>query len=325
MHQKHKCFWRLTKRYHVLSFLKSSQEYHVNTNMYYRSILLASLQYALFVLTSQVCEATTKKESLRIPKQLSSRPNEKITAAGNDSATTHFARQFSAHCGSNAWEDAHARVHHHTRAQPIRRTHPLSTRHHRQRLAVSVAVEAGLADRMIGTLSLLYYALLSGRALRLVTYGQLPGFETALSPVDGHIDWSLQGGIDDELIDVLKYTHRGVRGYLGDRSCDPAVDDTTKFRPVYMVNDFDAIDAVFGLKRTKSKEEEGDNKTLSIHDNNVNNHPEPSSSRDEDDVHGETPVVILSSNRGRAFRLFESPRYRLRLFDLGLRPEACLA
>ena len=293
--------------------------------MYYRFILLAALQYALFVLTSRVCEATTNEESLRIPKQLSSLPNEKITAAGNFSATTHFARQFSVHCGSNAWKDAYATVHHHARAHSIRRSDPLSTRHHHQRLAVSVAVEAGLADRMIGTLSLFYYALFSGRALQLVTYGQLPGFETALSPVDGHVDWRLQGGIDDELIDVLKYTFRGVRGYIGGRSYDPTVVDTTRFRPVYMVNDFDATDALFGLKRTKTKEEEGHNNAPSVLDSSVNKHHEPSSSRYEDDVHGETPVVILSSNRGRAFRLFDSPRYRQRLFDFGLRPETCLA
>lgn len=55
---------------------------------------------------------------------------------------------------------------------------------------------------MIGTLLLLYYALLSDRALQLVTYGQLPGFESALSPVDVHVDWLLQGGIVDELIDI---------------------------------------------------------------------------------------------------------------------------
>ena len=157
-----------------------------------------------------------------------------------------------------------------------------------------------------------------------MTYGQLPGFETALSPVVGHVDWRLQGGIDDELIDVLKYTYRGVRGYLGDRSYDPAVVDTTRFRPVYMVNDFDAADALFGLTRTKSKEDEGGDNTLSVHDSSISNHHEPSSS-DDDDVDGETPVVILSSNRGRAFRLFESPRYRQWLLDFGLRPETCLA
>jgi hypothetical protein len=124
---------------------------------------------------------------------------------------------------------------------------------------------------MIGTLSLFNYALFSGRALRVVTYGQLPSFETALSPVDGHIDWCLQGGIDDKLIGVLKYMYRSVRGYVGDSSYDPAVVDTTMFWPVCMVNDFDAADALFGLQRTMSKEEKGgDNNTPSVDDSSSN-------------------------------------------------------
>lgn len=288
----------------------------------YRCIIFA-IQYAIFILShmASTCEATTDRISLRTKEELLEVSGGR-DVGNNFSAATYFARKFSAHCGSSDWKNAYALVHRRARARSVRTKETLAARHHHhQRLAVSVAVEAGLADRMIGTLSLFYYALFSDRALQLVTYGHLPAFETALSPVERHVDWRLPGGIDDELIDVLKHTYRGVRGYVGDRSYDRAVVDTSRFRPVYMVNDFDAADALFGLKRTRSTD---DNMQL-LHESNRNKHRHDESSSSHDDVHGDTPVVILSSNRGRAFRLFESPQYRQKLFDFGLRPETCIA
>jgi len=275
----------------------------------YRCIIFAIIQYAMFILPhmTSTCDATRDKISL-LAKELHEVSDGRV---GNFAATTYFARKFSAHCGGSDWKNAYAMVHRRARAQSVRTNDILAARHHHQRLAVSVAVEAGLADRVIGTLSIFFYALFSDRALHLVTYSELPGFETALSPVDEHVDWRLSGGIDDELIDVLKYTYKGVRGYAGDRSYDRAVIDTSKFWPVYMVNDFDAADELLGLQRKEPKEG-------TPHFSNFDMRESPRG-------HGETPVVVLSSNRGRAFRLFESPQYRQKLFDFGLRPETCIA
>ena len=38
-------------------------------------------------------------------------------------------------------------------------------------------------------------------------------------------------------------------------------------------------------------------------------------------VYPDHPVIFLSSNRGRSFRLFDNPHHRRRLRSLGLRPE----
>ena len=276
----------------------------------YRCIIFAIIQHAVFILSQMTftCEAATDKISLLTKELLEVSDGKKV---GNISATTYFARKFSAHCGGRDWKNAYATVHRRARARSVRTNDILAALHHHHRLAVSVAVEAGLADRVIGTLSIFFYALFSDRALQLVTYNELPGFETALSPVDEHVDWRLPGGIDDELIDVLKYTYKGVRGYVGDRSYDRAVIDTSRFWPVYMVNDFDAVDELLGLQWKEPKEG-----TPHFSDFNMRESPRG---------HGEAPVVILSSNRGRAFRLFESPQYRQKLFDFGLRPETCIA
>ena len=57
------------------------------------------------------------------------------------------------------------------------------------RYLVSVAVEAGLADRLIGTLTEFYLALFTNQAFQIITYGTLPRFEaTFLSPhINSHV------------------------------------------------------------------------------------------------------------------------------------------
>ena len=47
------------------------------------------------------------------------------------------------------------------------------------RYFVSVAVEAGLADRLTGTLTEFFLALFTRRAFQIITYGTLPRFEAA--------------------------------------------------------------------------------------------------------------------------------------------------
>jgi hypothetical protein len=156
------------------------------------------------------------------------------------------------------------------------------------RYLVSVSVEAGLADRLTGTLTEFFFALFTNRAFQIITYGTLPRFEAAfLSP---HINWS-RSVDNDTLISNLKYTYRGQRGYVGDRSYGSDV-DTRLYWPVYLIND-EAANAFF----------------LS---SNISKYP-----IDHDNV----STLFVASNRGRIVRLFDNPYHRSQLFRMGLRPE----
>ena len=81
-------------------------------------------------------------------------------------------------CGSGAWLLEYARVH--TLALNASPAGPL---------LVSISVEAGLGDRIIGIMSEFYWAVISRRALLLTTYadGTLPRWDYAVDPV--FFDW----------------------------------------------------------------------------------------------------------------------------------------
>jgi Xyloglucan fucosyltransferase len=79
------------------------------------------------------------------------------------------------------------------------------------RYLVSVAVEAGLADRVIGIISEFYFALLTGRAFQISSAHQkLPTFEAAFDAP--HVNWTRPTDAE-VLIDHLRYTYKGIRGY----------------------------------------------------------------------------------------------------------------
>ncbi len=159
------------------------------------------------------------------------------------------------------------------------------------RYLVSVSVEAGLADRLTGTLTEFYFALLTNRAFQIITYGTLPRFEAAfLSP---NINWSRPLD-DDHLISNLKYTYYGERGYVGDRSYGPNI-NTSVYWSMYLIND-DYSNSFF----------------LS---SNVSKYP-----LDHDNV----SILFVASNYGRIIRLFDNPYHRSQLFRMGLRPETAV-
>lgn len=88
----------------------------------------------------------------------------------------------------------------------------------------SIAVEAGLADRLTGLITHLWHAVLTDRALTTVAYGTLPAFSAMCeSPF---VDWtSRPAAVPDEAIEPLKYTYMGVRGYPGkDRHLPASLD-----------------------------------------------------------------------------------------------------
>ena len=159
------------------------------------------------------------------------------------------------------------------------------------RYLVSVSEEGGLADRLTGTMTEFMFALLTGRAFQIITYGTLPRFEAAFS--SPHINWSRPCD-DDRLIDILKYTYRGHRGYLGVRSYGPEV-NTNLYWPLYWINS--GRDVEFFLS------------------SNVSQQPLQ---------HENVPTIFVASNQGRIIRLFDNPYHRAQLFRMGLRPETAL-
>jgi hypothetical protein len=154
---------------------------------------------------------------------------------------------------------------------------------------VSVAVEAGLADRLTGMVTQLWLAVLSRRAIAALTYGDLPGFGAACDAP--HFDW-LQPppGLPPDAVDPLKYTYRGVRGYGGDRSYPPSVNGS-EYHPLYMIN-------------------AGDLKWMET--TNLSRLPEKGP---------ETPYVISSSNRGRSYAIANNPYHKATFAERGVPPD----
>lgn len=160
------------------------------------------------------------------------------------------------------------------------------------RYLVSIAVEAGLADRVIGILTEFYFAVLTNRAFQITTYGTLPRFEAAFNAP--YINWSRLMD-PPEVTDNLKYTYRGLRGYQGNRLYGPDV-NTSLYWPMYLVND------------------EISNRFFSSA--NVSTFPQG---------HADVQTVFVASNRGRIIQLFDNPYHRGQLFEMGLRPETALS
>ena len=159
------------------------------------------------------------------------------------------------------------------------------------RYLVSVAVEAGLADRLTGTLTEFFLALFTRRAFQIVTYSTLPRFEAAfLAP---HINWSRPTD-PDKLIDNVKLTYRGIRGYTGNRSYDSSV-NTSLYWPIYLINN--DLDNVF------------------FRSSNLSQYP-----AGQENV----TTLFVASNRGRIVQLFDNPYHRSQLFRMGLRPETAV-
>ena len=160
--------------------------------------------------------------------------------------------------------------------------------------SLSVAVEAGLADRLIGTFTAFYYALLSGRRFEILSYGDLPPLDAALEP--GRVDWRRQTPLGDAVLDPLKFTYKGLRGNTEPRAYGPEI-DPSKFFPVYAINKDDVVDDLLLAGDVASKPAGG----------------------------AAAETVVIATNRGRVFRLFDNPHHRAWLLDHGLQPELCIA
>jgi hypothetical protein len=157
-----------------------------------------------------------------------------------------------------------------------------------QRHFLSVAVEAGLADRLTGLITQFWHAVLTRRAFSTATYGTLPGWEAVCqSPF---VNWTLPApGVPPEAIEPLKYTYKGVRGYSGDQRTLPSELPASKYQILYGTN----MNAKMALYR---------NSNLS-----ALFQPDPE-------------YILGASNRGRTFELAHNPYHMQQLWDFGVSP-----
>ena len=148
------------------------------------------------------------------------------------------------------------------------------------RYLVSVAVEAGLADRVTGIISEFYFALLTGRAFQLTNARQkLPPFEAAFDAP--HVNWSRHLHDPEILVDHLRNTYQGQWGYKGPRHYpDNGEVDLKEYGSIYIVNS-DEAGTDFFARDDLTKLRDGSISTL-----------------------------FMASNRGRTVDLFDNPFYR---------------
>jgi hypothetical protein len=158
-----------------------------------------------------------------------------------------------------------------------------------QRYLVSVAVEAGLADRLLGMMSQFWLAFFSKRAFQIAGYDKLPHFEYAYDY--RFINWTRPPDPPQYTANLL-YTYRGKRGYDGPRNYDNSV-DKEKYFPDYMINkDGRCADVYKHMDLEKYPE---DSKAYPVEH-----------------------TVFTSSNRGGIHYMFENPKMKAKLEEVGM-------
>lgn len=177
------------------------------------------------------------------------------------------------YCGN--WQAEYSRLH----ASILRGEAP-------PRYAVSIAVEAGFADNVVGLISEFFFALLSNRAFQITTHAPIPPYSAAFdSP---NINWTRH--VDDPENVIMPVRHL----FSGERKYGPEV-DAKKYAGVYLVNQDHLMEA--WLKENLRLWPEG----------------------------GQAETVFLSSNRGRILSLFDNPYHSQELYNMGLRPDTIFA
>mmetsp|Transcript_12281 Transcript_12281/g.21751 ORF Transcript_12281/g.21751 Transcript_12281/m.21751 type:complete len:416 (-) Transcript_12281:21-1268(-) len=180
-------------------------------------------------------------------------------------------------CGQ--WQPAY--IHHHSASLES------------SRVLVSVGVEAGLADRMTGTITQFIHALLTHRAFKITVYGGVPDLGLAYN--GPYINWSGIPLLPNDVLEPLRLTYRGQRDAPEpSRSFNSSV-NAAKYSMLYMTNAGAKNDQMYGH-----------------HDLNA----EPGSN---------ATIIVASSNRGRSFKVFSNPFHSAVLLKYGLRPDTCFA
>ncbi len=148
---------------------------------------------------------------------------------------------------------------------------------------VSVPVEAGLADRLTGVISLFWLAFFSRSAFQIGSYHNLPRFEAAFDYV--FVNWTRTVVADEEKYTApAMFTYKGKRGFTGVRRFESSVDNS-KNHLEYMINNGDRTRQIFqGMD-------------LSRYPTNERSYPS--------EQH-----VFASSNRGAIHHLFNNEHHR---------------
>lgn len=174
-------------------------------------------------------------------------------------------------CSNQHWMAGYSELHHNIRSgsQP-------------PRYLISRAVQKGLADRLTGVITQLYLAMLSGRALTLVTIDQTPDLAAVCDMPN--INWTHPNPIPD---DALRVTKQEVR-----RGDVPKSVDRSRY---YLINTQDD----YVLDRLVQRE-------------NFTAFPRS---------HPDVENVLWVSNRGATYPLMSNPYHRSQLWQYGLTSE----
>ena len=121
----------------------------------------------------------------------------------------------SLYCGN--WQAEYSRLH----SSILRGEAP-------PRFAVSIAIEAGFADNVVGIISEFYFALLSNRAFQITTHDPIPSYRAAFN--SPNINWTRHVDDPEEIIAPIRHLYQGERKY------GPEI-DPTKYAGVYLIND----------------------------------------------------------------------------------------
>lgn len=148
------------------------------------------------------------------------------------------------------------------------------------RRLIYVAVDAGLADRITGTITAFFFALFSGRRLFATQHRWQASLESAFNSSLSPVNWPLRPPLPSEITEPLAYTYRGERGYNGERTLPAAYREN--FAVVYGINNNGLRDEIFSSSLLSA-------------------YPRANSS---------VETILFTTNRGGLARLLTNPYYR---------------
>lgn len=158
-----------------------------------------------------------------------------------------------------------------------------------KRYLVSVAVEAGLADRLSGIITQFWWAVFNKRAFQISTYDRLPRFESAYDY--RFINWTRPPDHVNYTIPLM-YTYKGERGFVGERLFDDSI-DLKEYWLEYLINDDNHVKRIF------------------LH-TNVSEYPV---------AYPTKHTVFTSSNRGGMHYMYDNPKMKPLLEKLNLKKQ----